>query len=256
MRIRRLFCYTFLVCVLLFGNSNVSLAEEIVLDEGDTGRAIVLHQGQYLRVSLPANPSTGFTWQYSSPPDPSILMERDRKFVSKHPGLPGAGGTEVLRYEAVGRGQTSVHLEYKRLWENAGAVKAFKVDITVQASVKGSPVKVVVNDEELTFPDAGPYINADKRTMVPLRFVSEALGCAVEWEESGKSVLISREGKTISLTIGRKIVLVDGVRREMDTTPVLKDGRTMVPLRFVSEFLDKKVDWDQETHTVTVYSSE
>ena len=57
----------------------------------------------------------------------------------------------------------------------------------------------------------------------------------------------------IELEIGNKIIRVDGVPKEMDVAPFIQDGRTFVPLRFVSEALGARVDWDAATEKVCVY---
>ena len=54
----------------------------------------------------------------------------------------------------------------------------------------------------------------------------------------------------IELEIGSKVIKVDGVLKEMDVAPFIKDGRTFVPLRFVSEALGAEVDWEPKTGKV------
>lgn len=117
----------------------------------------------------------------------------------------------------------------------------------------GQQVKILLNGEEIE-PDVPPYINEDSRTMVPIRFVSEALGSQVDWDEGERKVSIRGRAVLIELWIGQKTVTVNGESREMDTVAVIKDGRTMVPLRFLSEFLGMNVSWDGATRTVSLTS--
>ena len=57
----------------------------------------------------------------------------------------------------------------------------------------------------------------------------------------------------IKLKIGSKNADIDGVVYKMDTVPFLKDSRTFVPVRFVSEAMGLNVDWDSDTQEVTIY---
>ncbi|MFC4302835.1 copper amine oxidase N-terminal domain-containing protein [Cohnella boryungensis] len=111
---------------------------------------------------------------------------------------------------------------------------------------------IIVNGQKVRFPDTEPYVNTDGRTMVPVRFVSEMLGADVTWENSTQTAIIQYEGKTIRMPIGSNTVTVDGAAEELDTAAEMYEGRTMVPLRFVSEVLDSKVEWDAGAHSVKV----
>lgn len=115
-----------------------------------------------------------------------------------------------------------------------------------------SDVKVIVNGKGITFPDATPYINEDSRTLVPVRFISEALGCSVDWKGEIRQVGIVGRGKDIKLNIGENKALVDGKKIEFDTKAIIKDDRTFVPLRFVSEAIGAKVEWNGESRTVSI----
>lgn len=102
--------------------------------------------------------------------------------------------------------------------------------------------KVVTIDEENT--EVKPFLFDDK-TFVPLRFVSERLGAEVKWEDSEKRVSISLDETSIDLWIDKKEMSVNGSMRNTDTVPILHGGRTYVPLRLVSETLNKTVTWDE-----------
>lgn len=114
-------------------------------------------------------------------------------------------------------------------------------------------VKVFVDNQEVSF-DIQPFINSDNRTMVPVRFVSESLGASVYWDEAKHLVTIINGQDEIRMTINDRTILLNGVSFQMDTEAILKDGRTMVPLRFISEYLGATVDWDPKNSIVHVYS--
>ena len=102
--------------------------------------------------------------------------------------------------------------------------------------------------------DALPYLDEQaNRTLVPVRFVSEALGAWVEWESANRTVTIEDSGKTIVLTLGSPSVLVDGAEQAIDCAPAtLAPGRTFVPLRFISETLGAQVEYDAPTKQITI----
>jgi predicted extracellular nuclease len=83
--------------------------------------------------------------------------------------------------------------------------------------------------------DAPPTI-MNGRTMVPLRFVAEALGANVGWVGETKTVKLDIDDKKLNLVIGKK-------EQGMDVPAIIKDGRTLVPVRYVSENLGANVLW-------------
>jgi len=91
--------------------------------------------------------------------------------------------------------------------------------------------------------DVAPFINSDGRTMVPVRFIAEAMGLKVKWDGEKRQVLISGENKEIVLTIDSNIAMVDGTPVKMDTKAVIVNSRTFVPLRFVAEAFGFQVEW-------------
>jgi hypothetical protein len=118
------------------------------------------------------------------------------------------------------------------------------------------PLRVVVNGDRVNFPDAEPFIDDNGRTQVPVRFVSEALGAEVGWEGSTKTVTISQGDKEIKIVIGKKDYTINGEKNLMDTEALLKEDRTFVPIRFVSEGLGARVEWDSAVRTVYIDTRE
>ena len=100
--------------------------------------------------------------------------------------------------------------------------------------------------------DVPPFIDENARTIVPVRLVTEALGSSVAWDGAEQRVSISRSGTIVELWIGRKTAHVNKIEQEMDTMAVLKEGRTMVPLRFLAETFGLTVEWEQESRTVAL----
>ena len=99
--------------------------------------------------------------------------------------------------------------------------------------------------------DAAPYIE-DGRTLVPVRYLSDALGAKTAWDEATRKVTVTGGSTAIMLTIGSTTLAVNGQTQTMDVAPVIRDGRTYLPARYVAEALGAKVDWGQATQTVTI----
>lgn len=122
----------------------------------------------------------------------------------------------------------------------------------------GAAIQVTIDGRLVNFPDQQPYIDTFGRTLVPVRFVSEELGARVEWMEDNKLVILHFRDETVRLTVNSSIAIkvTGGVEHAvlMDSLPVLRNGRVMVPLRFVSETLGGKVDWIAATNTVSISS--
>ena len=93
----------------------------------------------------------------------------------------------------------------------------------------------------------------DDRTLVPLRSIFEALGATVEWDEATEGITATRGMTTINLRIGDKKMYVGETVVELDVPASLTDaGRTVVPVRAVSEAFGAKVEWIAETEQVLI----
>lgn len=91
------------------------------------------------------------------------------------------------------------------------------------------------------------------RTLLPIRTLIESLGGSVEWNAKEQKITITLNGHSMVLTIGNTVALVDGSKVTLDVAPTIINGRTYLPLRFISENLGASVDWDETTKTVTIY---
>ena len=124
--------------------------------------------------------------------------------------------------------------------------------LSLPTSAVELPIRVVVNGTKINFPDAEPFIDENSRTQVPIRFVGEALGANVSWDGNTKKVTITLNGKKVVLQIGNKNYEVNGQQKQMDTVALLKESRTFVPVRFVSEALGATVKWNANIRTVYI----
>ncbi|MEL7622533.1 MAG: copper amine oxidase N-terminal domain-containing protein [Clostridiales bacterium] len=99
--------------------------------------------------------------------------------------------------------------------------------------------------------DAPPQVH-DGRTFVPLRFVGEVLGAEVIWNGDTRQVTYVTDSRQILLTVGQKDVQVAGQNLAMDAAPMIINGRTMVPVRFVGQWLGAIVKWDEGLKRVEI----
>lgn len=113
-------------------------------------------------------------------------------------------------------------------------------------------ITILLDGDQLVS-DVSPYILPKVNvTMVPLRVISEGLGASVVWSQHNKTVDIAQGDNSLSLTSGKKTALVNGSSVSLDASVEIKNGRVMVPLRFVGEQLGLQVLWDEAARTITL----
>lgn len=111
-------------------------------------------------------------------------------------------------------------------------------------------VRVLIDGHNLDF-DVPPVIEKG-RTLVPFRKIGEAIGAQVHWDQDNKTIRASKDDKIITLKLGDYTASVDGSTIKLDMPPVIRRGRTLVPLRFFSEAFGAAVSWHDKTRTVTI----
>lgn len=126
--------------------------------------------------------------------------------------------------------------------------------VSFAAAEASDGIAVYLDGKELEF-DVPPRIE-NERTLVPLRVIFESLGAEVQWDNQTRTVTAYNEQARVTLQIGNKNAFRNSDEVEMDVPAILHNGRTLVPLRFVSEALGALVDWDESTRIVTIKSPE
>ncbi|WP_258297750.1 copper amine oxidase N-terminal domain-containing protein [Paenibacillus peoriae] len=117
------------------------------------------------------------------------------------------------------------------------------------ASAASKEVTVTVDAKKVNFPDGKPLLEGS-RVLIPVRYVSEALGAKVDYKN--RTVLIKQSDKNISMKVNTSIVTSGEKRIFLDVPARLQKGRVYVPLRFVSEALGAQVDWNSKKYLVTI----
>ena len=123
--------------------------------------------------------------------------------------------------------------------------------------IEYSGAKVRIDGELLKFDDQYPLLetrDGETYTLIPIRGVSEALNAEVEWDAENQTVEIDNGLHTMTLFVGSDTALFDGAETTLEMPAMIKNDRTLVPLRFVMEAFDVTVDWDGDTRTVNIWN--
>ncbi|MFJ5566308.1 stalk domain-containing protein [Lysinibacillus xylanilyticus] len=99
-----------------------------------------------------------------------------------------------------------------------------------------------------------PPVMVQGRVMLPLRAIFEALDASVDWDRKKQTVTATKGGTTVVLKINSRVATINNKTVTLDVPAQIFSGRTMVPVRFVSEALGQDVDWNSRGQIVTINS--
>jgi len=163
----------------------------------------------------------------------------------------------LLTYGAAETGNVSAHAAGLTTTvavkiDAAGAVTIVKVPVVARRVIVltiGSDIVRV--DGHATMVDAAPEIVAG-RTFVPIRFIAETFGSTVTWLPETRGITITLRSATIMLQIGNATAVIKGNIIALDAAPYIKNTRSMVPLRVISESFGSDVAWNAAKHVITI----
>ncbi|OPY56454.1 MAG: Endoglucanase H precursor [Pelotomaculum sp. PtaU1.Bin035] len=164
----------------------------------------------------------------------------------------GPGTLEVRAYDKYGNlGATRV-LDLPGNCDNQSPGELLTGD---QAVSEILPISVMLDGAVLDF-DVDP-IEMEGRVLVPVRAILEALGVQVDWEEATRTVVARKGSNVLRLQIDNLVPALNGSPLPpLDVPARVVNGRTMVPVRFISENYGAKVGWDGDARTVIISSSD
>lgn len=113
-----------------------------------------------------------------------------------------------------------------------------------------SDARIFYNGEKIDF-DVPPIVEND-RTLIPLRGLFEKMGAEVSWDGNTSTAAVVKNDTRLSFQKNYYRVYVNGVAKYMDVPTRLTGGRTMIPLRFLSEELGYEVNWNENTRTIDI----
>ncbi len=120
----------------------------------------------------------------------------------------------------------------------AGLFTSLLTGTQVDAS---SNINVQISGQSLYFDQ--PPVMENNRVLVPMRTIFEVVGAEVNWVAEKSTVKAQKGDLSIILPLNQKEATINGTSRQLDVPAKSVNGRTLVPLRFVSEALGCKVDW-------------
>lgn len=120
---------------------------------------------------------------------------------------------------------------------------------TAMASTSGS-ISIEVNKDRIET-DAAAYIDHGT-TIVPLNVIRKIPGISVAWNNSSKTVTIVHDNKTIKLVAGQNTATIGSNKVNLPVATLIKNGRVMVPLRFIAEAADAYIAWNPYTRDVQI----
>jgi inhibitor of cysteine peptidase len=107
--------------------------QEVKVGIDDNGHEVQLKKSQTLVVTLEANPTTGYSWEVAEPLDEQVLRQLGEPEFKVESDLMGAGGVQILRFEAVNAGKTTLKLVYHRPWEKGvEPLNTFSIQVVVR----------------------------------------------------------------------------------------------------------------------------
>lgn len=124
---------------------------------------------------------------------------------------------------------------------------------TFSAAGAAATVKVYVNEAQII--SDTPAVIVNNYTMLPFRVILNSLGISdsqIIYDDISKSIEIKYERNFIFLSVGQNAAIVNDSIIFLDTLPYIENGRTMVPVRFISESLGADVRWDEANKIVYI----
>ena len=171
---------------------------------------------------------------------PSADDDSHRRYMPSYPFFFAYGGSEKTK-PSKPISETKVPVEVKMVTKLVIGSKKLVV------TVNGVQKEVVM--------DVEPFIS-NNRTMLPIRFVAEALGFKVEWDDPTRTVILIDKDTVVKIPVDTNQIIVNGTVFESDVKPILKSNRTMLPIANIARALGlvdgKDIIWDGATKEVTI----
>ncbi|MCR4962953.1 MAG: copper amine oxidase N-terminal domain-containing protein [Firmicutes bacterium] len=120
-------------------------------------------------------------------------------------------------------------------------------------------IAIQLDGQNIQVGEVAPII-VDGRTFVPFRALFEAMGAEVDFDDATRTVLAERDGLNISFVIGEKAVTIaEGENKttvQIDAATFIREGRTLIPVRFAAQALGASVGWDAAKRTVLIIDTD
>ena len=125
----------------------------------------------------------------------------------------------------------------------------------ISSALQNDEIHIIYNDKAVEYEDAKP-VNTDGRVMIPFRAALETMNADVDYDDATKTVTATKGDTTITFELLDDTIYIDnnGEKSEitMDVPMLVEDGRTYVPVRFMSNALGMDVGWNGDNETVII----
>lgn len=193
----------------------------------------------------------------------SFTFEKTVDFSSGEPGWREIGTflasspdatTGIVTMKIIGSGEGQVPVSAIRMDEaRAGELdfsKLFYSENKNMMAMKIGKTRYFNNIASYDF-DVAPEITQN-RTFVPIRSIAEGFGFDVEYEQVNRTVSLRKNGTEVVFTIGQENYFVNGEEKSLDAAPYIKNDRTLLPIRAISEAIGKTVYWDEDRQLILI----
>lgn len=136
-------------------------------------------------------------------------------------------------------------------------ILAFLFTIFSAENVYASAIRISIDNHPVQFtPDSGePFVDQTNRTQVPFRSTMESFGCVVNWDGARQTAVAEKDGTVVEVPIGEPYIIKNGQQIANDTSALIKDSHTYLPIRAVLEAFGASVSWDSKTQSVLVLTN-
>ncbi|AEI42073.1 copper amine oxidase N-terminal domain-containing protein [Paenibacillus mucilaginosus] len=134
--------------------------------------------------------------------------------------------------------------QFNEKFHDAGMAASPKVWMKIGGS------ELMIDDKTVVM-DTAPYMSGT-HTYIPLRYLAEAIGAEVKWEEAARTIRVMTGGNTATFWIDKDYMELNGEPQAIGSPVMMKDGRTQVPLRFITELLGWDVKWNESDWSITL----
>ena len=177
----------------------------------------------------------------------TITVKPDKGYVLDELVITDKKGNEI-DYKAKGDNKFTFKMPASKVEIEATFAPEKAEECTIVLTL-GSTAATVFGTPVLN--DVAP-IARNNRTMLPIRFIAEALGARVDWDQPTQKVTITRGTLVIEIFLNSDVAYVNGQPVQLDSPAFAENNRTYLPLRFVAENLGATVEWEQATQRVII----
>lgn len=115
------------------------------------------------------------------------------------------------------------------------------------------PITVFIEGDQLNF--EVPPIIENGTTLVPIRAIFEKLGVKITWDADTQKIIGTKDDLYFQMYIGKTVASINGILTTLEVPPTIINGKTLVPLRFVSEASGNEISWDGTNRRIDVKKS-